>query len=191
MNKNRLEAFSDGVIAIIITIMVLEIKVSHEATLESLMKLGPVFLSYIISFIYVGIYWNNHHHLFQSINKIDGKVLWANLFLLFWLSLIPFTSGWMGENNFEDITVTLYGFVLFMSAVGYYILTVSLLKNHSTESNLHKAVGSKLKERISLVTYIIALIISFWFPIVAFVLYSLIALLWLYPDSRIEKILSK
>ncbi len=191
MNKNRLEAFSDGVIAIIITIMVLEIKVPQVATMDSLVKLGPVFLSYIISFIYVGIYWNNHHHLFQSINKIDGKVLWANLFLLFWLSLIPFASGWMGENNFASITVTLYGFVLLMSAVGYYILTVSLLNNHSTTSKLHKALGGQLKERISLVLYISALIISFWIPEVAFALYSFVAILWLYPDSRIEKVLEK
>ncbi len=191
MNKNRLEAFSDGVLAIIITIMVLEIKIPQVATLESLLKLGSVFLSYIISFIYVGIYWNNHHHLFQSINKIDGKVLWANLFLLFWLSLIPFTSGWMGENNFASITVTMYGFVLFMSAFGYYLLTVSLLNNHSTDSKLHKAVGNKTKERISMVTYIVALILSFWNPIVAFALYAFVAILWLYPDSRIEKVLSK
>ena len=191
MTKNRLEAFSDGVIAIIITIMVLEFKVPQVATLESLMKLGSIFLSYIISFIYVGIYWNNHHHLFQSINKIDGKVLWANLFLLFWLSLIPFTSGWMGENNFANITVTLYGFVLLMSAVGYYLLTVSLLNNHSAESKLHKAVGNKIKERISLVLYIAALVISFWLPELAFALYVFVAILWLYPDSRIEKVLSK
>ena len=191
MTKGRLEAFSDGVIAIIITIMVLEIKVPHEATFDALTKLSAVFLSYVISFLYVGIYWNNHHHLFQSVNKVDGKVLWANLFLLFWLSLIPFVSGWMGENHFESLTVTMYGVVLLMTAVGYYCLTLSLLKNHSSESAIHKAIGNKIKERISLVTYIVALILSFWLPQLSFALYSFVALVWLYPDSRIEKVLSK
>jgi uncharacterized membrane protein len=191
MHKNRIEAFSDGVFAIIITIMVLEIKVPHDATFEALMSLSSVFLSYVISFIYVGIYWNNHHHLFQSINKVDGKVLWSNLFLLFWLSLIPFTSGWMGENHFQDITVTLYGVILFMAAFGYYVLTVSLLKGHSTGSVIHKAVGNKFKERISLVLYILGIVSSFWIPKFSFALYTIVALVWLYPDTRIEKILSK
>lgn len=187
MHKGRLEAFSDGVIAIIITIMVLEIKVPHEATVEALLKLIPVFISYVISFIYVGIYWNNHHHLFQSVKNIDGKVLWANLFLLFWLSLIPFSSGWMGENHFNDITVPLYGVTLLGCAFSYYLLTLSLLQNHNKESAIHQAVGNKLKERTSLVLYVIGLLVSFWFPKIAFGLFTIVALIWLVPDKRIEK----
>jgi uncharacterized membrane protein len=187
MHKGRLEAFSDGVIAIIITIMVLEIKVPHEASFEALFKLLPVLLSYIISFLYVGIYWNNHHHLFQSVKKIDGRVLWSNLFLLFWLSLIPFASGWMGENHFEGITVTLYGIVLLGCAFAYYVLTGSLLKNHDTDSVIYKAVGNKIKERVSLILYIVGILISNWFPFVAVGFYSFVALTWLLPDKRIEK----
>jgi len=188
MHKGRLEAFSDGVIAIIITIMVLEIKVPHEATIEALLKLIPVFISYVISFIYVGIYWNNHHHLFQSVKTVDGKVLWSNLFLLFWLSLIPFASGWMGENHFQDITVPLYGVVLLGCAFSYYILTLSLLKNHKQESVLHLALGNKFKEKASLVLYVVGLIISFWFPKLAFIIYTIVAIIWLAPDKRIEKV---
>ncbi len=187
MNKNRLEAFSDGVIAIIITIMVLEIKVPHEATFNALLKLGPVFISYVISFIYVGIYWNNHHHLFQSVKKVDGKVLWANMLLLFFLSLIPFATGWMGENHFENITVTLYGIILFLCAFSYNILTNSLLHKYDADSVIHKAVGNKFKERISIAAYIIGLIVSFYWPVISFIIYAAVALLWLYPDSRIEK----
>lgn len=190
MHKGRLEAFSDGVIAIIITIMVLEIKVPHDTTLQSLGKLAPIFISYIISFVYVGIYWNNHHHLFQTVKKVDGQVLWSNMFLLFWLSLIPFASGWMGENHFEGITVTLYGVVLFGCAVGYYILTNSLLKNHGIESVIYKAVGNKTKERFSLALYILGLLTSYWIPQIAFGIFSLVALIWLLPDKRIEKQLS-
>lgn len=190
MHKGRLEAFSDGVIAIIITIMVLEIKVPHEATFEALTKLAPVFISYVISFLYVGIYWNNHHHLLQSVKSIDGKVLWTNLFLLFWLSLIPFASGWMGENHFQEITVLIYGVVLLGCAVSYYLLTISLLKNHSNESLIHQAVGNKLKERASLVLYFIGVAISFWYPKTAFGLFTIVALIWLLPDPRIEKKIS-
>lgn len=186
MNKGRVEAFSDGVIAIIITIMVLEIKVPHEPSLEALLKLAPVFISYIISFLYVGIYWNNHHHLFQSVKKVDGRVLWSNLFLLFWLSLIPFASGWMGENQFANLTVTAYGVVLLGCAFGYYVLTTSLLRNHDTESIIHKAVGNKYKERVSLILYVMGLIISYWFPRSAFGIFSVVALMWLLPDKRIE-----
>jgi uncharacterized membrane protein len=187
MHKNRLEAFSDGVIAIIITIMVLEIKVPHEASFWALIELGPVFLSYVLSFLYVGIYWNNHHHLFQSVKTIDGRVLWANLFLLFSLSLIPFASGWMGENNFEGITVTLYGLILFLSAIAYYVLTLSLLRTHQKDSTIHEAIGSKTKERVSLLIYVVALAASVVAPKIAFVLYGVVAMIWLYPDSRIEK----
>ncbi len=187
MHKGRLEAFSDGVIAIIITIMVLEIKVPHEASIEELMKLGPVFLSYVISFIYVGIYWNNHHHLFQSVKKVDGRVLWSNLFLLFWLSLIPFASGLMGENQFEGVSVSLYGIILLGCAFSYYVLTNSLLKNHDSESVIHKAVGNKLKEHVSLILYILGVTISFWCPKIAFGVFSTVAFIWLLPDKRIEQ----
>lgn len=190
MNKSRIEAFSDGVIAIIITIMVLEIKVPHEVSPEALLKLGPIFLSYIISFIYVGIYWNNHHHLFQSVKRVDGSVLWSNLFLLFWLSLIPFASGWMGENQFEGITVTLYWAVLLGCAFGYYILTNSLLNKHDSDSAIHKAIGNKFKEHSSLILYVLGLTMSFWFPKIAFGIFSIVALIWLIPDRRIEKQLS-
>ena len=191
MHKGRLEAFSDGVIAIIITIMVLEIKVPHEASLGALMRLAPVFLSYVISFLYVGIYWNNHHHLFQSVKKVNGRVLWSTLFLLFWLSLVPFASGWMGENHFEAITVALYGVILLGAAFGYYVLTTSLLKNHDLDSVIHRAVGNKLKEHVSLASYILGLGMSFWFPKFAFAIYSLVALMWLLPDKRIESQLSE
>jgi len=182
-----MEAFSDGVIAIIITIMVLEIKVPHEATFEALLKLAPVFLSYVISFIYIGIYWNNHHHLLQSVQKIDGRVLWANLALLFCLSLIPFSSGWMGENHFQDVTVTLYGLTLLACAMAYYFLTTSLLRIHDNTTAIHKAVGNKLKERISLVSYVIGVALSSRYPAIAFAVYTLVALMWLIPDRRIEK----
>lgn len=186
MHKGRLEAFSDGVIAIIITIMVLEFKVPHEPTMEALLKLAPVFISYVISFLYVGIYWNNHHHLFQSVNRVNGRVLWANLFLLFWLSLIPFTTGWMGENHFASITVTLYGFVLLGCAFGYYVLTTSLLKTHGIDSMIHKAVGNKFKEHTSLGLYVLGLVISNWYPLIAFCIFTFVALMWLLPDMRIE-----
>lgn len=190
MHKGRLEAFSDGVIAIIITIMVLEIKVPHEATIGSLMKLMPVFISYVISFLYVGIYWNNHHHLFQSVKLVDGRVLWSNLFLLFWLSLIPFSSGWMGENQFQEITVPLYGLVLLGCAFSYYLLTLALLKNHDSESVIHHAIGNKLKERASLFLDIIGFVLSFWHPKIAFGLFTVVALIWLVPDKRIEKVIN-
>lgn len=187
MHKGRLEAFSDGVIAIIITIMVLEIKVPHEVSLEALSKLAPVFFSYVISFLYVGIYWNNHHHLLQSVKKVDGRVLWANMFLLFCLSLIPFASGWMGENKFQSLTVVLYGIILLLCGVAYYFLTLSLLRNHSEDSTLGKAVGNKLKERISLLGYVVGLAVSGVSPLTSIGIYSAVALIWLYPDRRIEK----
>ncbi len=190
MHKGRLEAFSDGVIAIIITIMILEIKVPHEATLAALIRLIPLFISYVLSFFYVGIYWNNHHHLFQSVKQVDGKVLWANLFLLFWLSLIPFVSGWMGVNQFQNITVSFYGVVLLGCAFSYYLVTISLLKNHQSNSIIHKAVGNKVKEHLSLILYIVGLVVSFWIPYLAVFLFFVVALLWLLPDKRIEKHIS-
>lgn len=186
MQKNRLEAFSDGVMAIIITIMVLEIKVPHETTITAMAGLLPLFLSYVLSFIYVGIYWNNHHHLLHSVQEVNGSILWANLHLLFWLSLIPFASGWMGENHFEQLTVTLYGVILLMAAVAYYILVNRLIRHHGAKSVLSEAIGAKTKEKISLFFYLAALTFSFFLPVIALALYVVVALLWLVPDSRIE-----
>ncbi len=189
MNKTRLEAFSDGVIAIIITIMVLELKVPHGVTWEDVSGLLPVFLSYVLSFLFVGIYWNNHHHLFQATHKINGRVLWANLHLLFWLSLIPFTTAWMGENTIAPLPVATYGFVLLMAGFAYYLLTLSLLKIHNSDSPLHQAISSKVKECVSVVTYLTALILAFWNPWISIALYLAVALLWLIPDRRIEKLI--
>ena len=187
MEKNRLEAFSDGVIAIIITIMVLEMKVPHATTLEQMRPLMPVLLSYIISFVYVGIYWNNHHHMLQAITKVNGKVLWANLHLLFWLSLIPFASGWMGENHFAAEPVALYGFVLTMSAFAYFILSRCLISLHGNSSRLALAVGNDFKGKISLVIYFMGIIIAYFEPWAAIILYISVAMIWLVPDRRIEK----
>lgn len=190
MGKGRLEAFSDGVIAIIITIMVLELKVPHEANLEALRPLIPVFLSYVLSFIYLGIYWNNHHHLFQAVRHVNGSVLWANLHLLFWLSLIPFVTGWMGENNFDTLPVALYGTVLLLAGTAYFILTRILIAQHGEDSTLAMAVGRDFKGKVSLVIYAVAISLSFinsWF---ACILYALVAVMWLIPDRRIEKIMT-
>jgi uncharacterized membrane protein len=190
MGKGRLEAFSDGVIAILITIMVLELKVPHEANLEALRPLIPVFLSYVLSFIYLGIYWNNHHHLFQAVRHVNGSVLWANLHLLFWLSLIPFVTGWMGENNFDALPVAFYGAVLLLAAIAYFILTRILVAHHGEDSTLAMAVGRDFKGKVSLVIYAVAILLSFvnsWF---ACILYTLVAVMWLIPDRRIEKIMT-
>lgn len=189
MQKNRLEAFSDGVVAILITIMVLELKAPHETSLEALIKLLPVFLSYILSFLYVGIYWNNHHHLLHSVNKVSGKTLWANLHWLFWLSLIPFASAWMGENNFAELTVGLYGFVLLLTGFAYYILVRNLVSHHGEDSVVSRAVGKSNKEKISVGLYLFALLISQWQAWVSLFIYFIVALIWIYPDSRIEKVL--
>ncbi len=189
MHKGRLEAFSDGVIAIIITIMVLEMKVPHGTDLESLMPLIPVFFSYVLSFIFIGIYWNNHHHMLQAASKVNGSVLWANLHLLFWLSLLPFTTGWMGENSFADAPVALYGVNLFFCAIAYYILALRLVAHHGKESSIAKAIGSDFKGKISVVIYAGAIIVSFFHSWVAFALYVVVAIMWLIPDRRIEKIL--
>jgi uncharacterized membrane protein len=189
MVKTRLEAFSDGVIAIIITIMVLELKVPHADNLEALRPIIPVFLSYVLSFIYVGIYWNNHHHLLQAVRHINGHVLWANLHLLFWLSLIPFVTAWMGENHFAALPVALYGTVLFFAAVAYFILTRILVSHHGQDSPLAIALGRDFKGKISMVFYALAIAISFinsWF---ACSLYVLVAVMWLIPDRRLEKTL--
>jgi uncharacterized membrane protein len=191
MNKGRLEAFSDGVIAIIITIMVLEIKVPHEAaSLAALRPLIPVFLSYVLSFIFLGIYWNNHHHLLQAVRQVNGRILWANQHLLFWLSLIPFATAWMGENNFATWPVALYGVVLLFSAIAYTILTYTLIQHHGQESPLAIAMGRDKKGKISLAVYATAIAVAFlnsWF---ACALYVLVAVIWLIPDRRIERTLT-
>jgi uncharacterized membrane protein len=190
MGKGRLEAFSDGVIAIIITIMVLELKVPHEAGLAALRPLIPVFLSYVLSFIYLGIYWNNHHHLLQAVRHVNGGVLWANLHLLFWLSLIPFGTGWMGENNFDALPVALYGTVLLLAGTAYFILTRVLIANHGEDSTLAMAVGRDFKGIVSLVIYGVAILLSFMNSWFACLLYALVAVIWLIPDRRIEKIMT-
>ena len=187
MEKNRLEAFSDGVIAIIITIMVLELHVPHAATFESLRPLVPVVMSYIISFVYVAIYWNNHHHLFQIVKKVNGAVLWANIHLLFWLSLLPFVTSWSGENNFASAPVASYGFVLLMCAVAYYILVRCLVSLHGQNSEVAKAFGSDNKGKISNLLCVVGIILAFWAPWLALGVYALVAAIWLIPDRRVEK----
>ena len=187
MTKNRLEAFSDGVVAIIITIMVLELKVPHSAELSSLLPLFPVFLSYVLSFVYVAIYWNNHHHMMQAVHSVNGRILWANTHLLFWLSLVPFVSAWMGENNFSRWPAIVYGFVLFMNAVAYTILSNSLVKHQGRDSILAKALGKDGKTKLSLVLYGSAILIAFIQPMISLAIYTLVAIIWLVPDRRIEK----
>ena len=190
MGKGRLEAFTDGVMAIIITIMVLELKVPHEVDLEALREKLPVFVGYVLSFLYVGIYWNNHHHLFQVVHKIGGGVLWANLHLLFWLSLLPFATGWMGENHFAQMTVVIYGAVLLMSGVAYSILTRALLAHHSADSQLARALGCDFKGKVSLVIYAVAIGLTFVNEWIGVAMYFVVALMWLVPDRRIERILA-
>jgi uncharacterized membrane protein len=186
MGKNRLEAFSDGVIAIIITIMVLELKVPHGADWDTLAPLGPVFLSYVLSFIYVGIYWNNHHHLLHSITKVNGSVLWANLHLLFWLSLIPFVTGWMGENHFGKVPVAIYGVVLMMCALAYLLLEHILIRLHGKQSALAQAVGNDKKAWLSMALYLGGVALAMLHPWLGASLYALVALMWFIPDRRIE-----
>ena len=190
MTKGRLEAFSDGVIAIIITIMVLELKVPHGTELRDLRPLAPVFLSYVLSFIYLGIYWNNHHHLLHAARQVDGRILWANLHLLFWLSLVPFVSGWMGENHFAARPVALYGLVLLMAAVSYTLLVRALLARHGKDSLLAKAIGSDLKGKLSLAAYVLAILVASSNRWIACALYVAVALVWLVPDLRIERVLA-
>ncbi len=187
MRTGRLEAFSDGVIAIIITIMVLEIKVPHGHELAELQSLLPVFISYVLSFIYIGIYWNNHHHMFQAAEHVNGAVLWANIHLLFWLSLVPFASGWMGENHFALWPVVLYGFILLMNGMAYYILLRVLIKLHGENSTLGIAIGKDVKGKISVVIYSIAIALAFVSPWIGLALYGVVAAMWLIPDTRIEK----
>lgn len=191
MTKGRLEAFSDGVLAIIITIMVLELQIPDEATLAALVPLIPKFLSYILSFIFIGIYWNNHHHLWQAVTRVNGSILWANLHLLFWLSLIPFVTGWMGENHFSTIPVALYGVILWLSAMAYYLMVRALLAHHEDDSLLAMALGDGRKERLSLLFYTIAIPLAFLSPLISMALYVTVALMWLVPDRRIENVLAK
>ena len=189
MEKGRLEAFSDGVIAIIITIMVLELKVPHGETLQALGGLWPKFLSYVLSFIYVGIYWNNHHHLLKAMERTSGSILWANLHLLFWLSLVPFATGWAGESHFAAAPTALYGFILLMAAMAHWILQKAIIAEHGHDSLLAKALGRDFKGNISPVIYIAAIGLSFVKPWIAGSLYVLVALIWLVPDRRIERVL--
>ena len=191
MQKNRLEAFSDGVIAIIITIMVLELKVPHTVELAGLKPLLPVFLSYVLSFIYVGIYWNNHHHLFHSTKHVTGGVLWANLHLLFWLSLFPFTTGWFGENHLAAMPTAVYGFVLLMAAIAYYILQRTIIAQQGPDSLLAAAIGQDWKGKLSPLLYLTAILLVFVSPWIASGLYIFVALMWLVPDRRIERVVAK
>jgi uncharacterized membrane protein len=191
MGRGRLEAFSDGVLAIIITIMVLEMKVPHGDTVESLIPLIPVFLSYVLSFVYVGIYWNNHHHMLHACKKVTGPMLWANLHLLFWLSLFPFATGWMGENHFGRLPSAFYGVVLLMAALAYYILQQAIIAAEGPGSVLKTAVGKDWKGKLSPLFYITAVVSTLWVPWLAQALYVAVALLWLVPDRRIEHALQE
>ncbi|SEN88642.1 Uncharacterized membrane protein [Mucilaginibacter gossypiicola] len=189
LGKGRLEAFSDGVIAIIITIMVLELKVPHEESLEALKPLIPVFLSYLLSFVYVGIYWNNHHHTMQAVRSINGKILWANLHLLFWLSLIPFVTAWMGENHLTQWPVFFYGIVLIMNGIAYRILALSLIKHHGENSLIAQAFGNDFKGKISVALYAVAIICTWLNPTISVIIYVVVAGSWFIPDKRFERLL--
>jgi uncharacterized membrane protein len=191
MQKERLTAFSDGVVAIIITIMVLELKVPHGAAWADLGKLAPTFLSYVLSFIYVGIYWNNHHHLLYAAERVNGAVLWANMHLLFWLSLIPFATGWMGENHFAALPTALYGAALLMPAIAYYILQTAIVGLHGRDGTLARALGHDFKGKISPLLYLTAIALSFVAPWAAQAIYVGVALMWLIPDRRIERVLRR
>jgi uncharacterized membrane protein len=190
MSKSRMEAFSDGVIAILITIMVLELTGHHEPTMEALRPLIPTFLSYVLSFIYLGIYWNNHHHLIQAVQHVNGRVLWANLHLLFWLSLVPFVTSWMGENHFKPTPVAVYGAVLVFAGVAYYILTRALIALHGRHSKIAIALGNDFKGKISVVLYLAAIPLAYVRAWIACGVYVLVAVIWLIPDRRIEKTLT-
>lgn len=189
MNRTRLEAFSDGVLAIIITIMVLEIKVPHGNDFNALTPLIPVIVSYILSFIYIGIYWNNHHHMMHTVKRVTGGILWANLHLLFWLSLVPFVTGWIGENHFDPIPMALYGIVLLMAAIAYFILQSQIIKTQGGHSLLARAIGRDIKGKMSPIIYLLAIGSNFISQCISGGLYVLVALIWLIPDKRIEIIL--
>jgi uncharacterized membrane protein len=191
MNKNRLEAFSDGVLAIIITIMVLEFKVPEGMDYEALKPLMPKFFSYILSFIYIGIYWNNHHHMMHTVRRVNGAILWANLHLLFWLSLIPFATAWNGDQHFAPFTMLMYGVVLLMNGVAYFILQGIIIKHQGKDSLLAKALGKDYKGKSSPILYFIAILLATYYPAVAGGIYILVALMWLVPDKRIERIFNE
>lgn len=191
MNKNRLEAFSDGVLAIIITIMVLEFKVPDSIDYEALEPLLHKFLSYILSFIYVGIYWNNHHHMMHTVKKVNGKILWANLHLLFWLSLIPFATDWIGEHHFAPFPMMFYGIILLMNGIAYFILQRIILNHHGKDSLLSKALGNDIKGKSSPVLYMIGIAFAPFYPVVSGMIYIFVALMWLVPDKRIERIFNE
>jgi len=191
MSKGRLEAFSDGVLAIIITIMVLELVPPHDNDLSALSPLIPNFLSYVLSFVFLAIYWNNHHHLWQVVERVNGSILWANMHLLFWLSLIPFATGWMGENHFSTIPVALYGMVLWLSGLAYYIMVLALTKHHTKDSVLAAAVSNNTKERWSLYIYTAAILLAFVSTRIALALYVIVTIMWLVPDRRIESKITK
>jgi uncharacterized membrane protein len=190
MGKTRLEAFSDGVLAIIITIMVLELKVPHGEDLATLFGLWPIFLSYVLSFVYIGIYWNNHHHLMHTVKNVSGGILWANLHLLFWLSLVPFSTGWMGENHFGQWPVFVYALNLFMAAIAYTILVLRIKAVHGAGSDIDRAIGSDTKGKISLLGYVAAMIASFFLPLLGVLFTVAVALMWFIPDRRIERVLA-
>lgn len=187
MGKNRLEAFSDGVLAIVITIMVLEMKVPHGADVSALAPLLPVFLGYVLSFVYVGIYWNNHHHLLHTVHHVSGKMLWANLHLLFWLSLLPLATGWMGQNPLAPLPNAFYGGVLLMAAGAYLVLQRVIMSSDAEHGALQQIIGRDIKGKTSVGAYAIAIVLSFWQPLLAQLVYLCVALLWLIPDRRIEK----
>ena len=191
MGKGRVEAFSDGVLAIIITIMVLELRVPHDPSLAALGQLWPVLASYVLSFVYLGIYWNNHHHMFHAVKRVNGRVLWANLHLLFWLSLVPFVTAWMGENHFATVPTAAYGAVMLMAAIAYWLLQQSLIKHDGNESLLAVAVGSDFKGKLSPLAYLLAIPAAFVSRWLAGALYVAVALIWLVPDRRIERVLER
>jgi uncharacterized membrane protein len=191
MEKNRLEAFSDGVLAIIITIMVLDLKAPHGVQFSELKPLLPVFLCYVLSFIYLGIYWSNHHHMVHTIKRVSGGILWGNLHLLFWLSLFPFTTGWMGENRFASIPTALYGFVLLMAAIAYYVLQRIIIAGQGRDSLLARAVGRDWKGKVSPILYASAIPVAFFNPWISCGIYTFVALIWLIPDRRIERVISE
>jgi uncharacterized membrane protein len=191
MGKNRLEAFSDGVLAIIITIMVLEMKVPHGDSLEALQPLVPIFLSYVLSFVYIGIYWNNHHHMLHATTRVSGTILWANLHLLFWLSLFPFVTGWMGENHLAALPTALYGVVLLMAAIAYWLLQRAIIADQGAESLLARAVGRDAKGKLSPILYATAIPLAFMLTWLALAIYVAVALMWLVPDRRIERVIGQ
>jgi uncharacterized membrane protein len=189
MGKTRIEAFSDGVLAIVITVMVLEFKIPSGAGVNDLLELGPEFLSYVLSFIYIGIYWNNHHHLFHAIDRVSGRVLWANLHLLFWLSLVPITTGWIARHGSDLVPVVIYGVILLLAAIAYFILVRSLLKIHGPDSTVAKAMSSDFKGKISIAIYLAGIASCFIYPWLGYIFYSAVAAIWLMPDRRIEEVI--